>query len=356
VQVGGTELASSTTDLGETVISSAYGRTVDVHAHITVPQAEELASSRPEFAAEIGLIMGMTSAAGADYARAAFAEWNAALTDASLRLRRMDEAGVDLQVLSLNPAQYYYWADHALAAELTELVNEHISEAASAVPDRFVALATVALQHPELAAAQLERAMSRPRIRGAQISVSAGGREFSDPAYEPLWSAAESTGAVLFIHPLGCWEIADRLRPSYLGNIVGQPMATTIGLAHLMFGGVLDRHPRLRLLLAHGGGFLPFYIGRSDHAFEVRPDSRSMKQRPSEYLRMLWVDSIVFRADALSHLVETIGPDRVMLGTDYPFDMGPARPLDLLQEHPTLGAEVKRAIAGANALRLFGIS
>jgi aminocarboxymuconate-semialdehyde decarboxylase len=338
------------------VINSAYGTTVDVHAHITAVRAEELATSRPEFATEVGLIMGMTSAAGADYARAAFVEWNTALTDMSVRLRRMDDAGVDIQVLSLNPAQYYYWADRILASELVDLSNDHISTAAAVAPDRFVALATVALQYPELAAAQLEKAMSQRQFRGAQISVSAAGREFSDPAYEPFWSVAESTGAVLFIHPLGCWEVADRLRPSYLGNIVGQPFATTIGLSHLMFGGVLDRHPRLRLLLAHGGGYLPFYIGRSDHAFETRPDSRSMLLRPSEYLKMLWVDSIVFRADALSHLVEVIGDDRVMLGTDYPFDMGPSRPLDLLDEHSMLPIEVRRAIAGANAVRLYAIS
>jgi aminocarboxymuconate-semialdehyde decarboxylase len=197
--------------------------------------------------------------------------------------------------------------------------------------------------------------MAKPGIYGAQISASAGGLEFSDPAFEPFWSAAEQTGALLFVHPLGCWEMADRLRPAYLGNIVGQPLATTVGLSHLIFGGVLDRHPDLRLLLAHGGGFLPFYIGRSDHAFESRPDSRSMERRPSEYLPMLWVDSIVFRSDAISHLIDVVGPDRVLMGTDYPFDMGPDQPLALLDEHLGLTQDQRSAIAGANALHLLGL-
>ena len=328
------------------------GTTVDVHAHISVPEAEILASSRPEFAEELAQIMGMSRAGGSDYTRQAFVGWNKALTDVEERLRRMAESGVDRQVLSVNPAQYYYWADQGLAAELVSLVNGHISDTVVAQPEQFVGLASVSLQFPNLAAAQLEQAMARPGIRGAEISASAGSLELSDPSLEPFWSVAEQTGAVLFIHPLGCWELADRLSPSYLGNIVGQPLATTIGLSHLMFGGVLDRHPSLRLLLAHGGGFLPFYIGRGDHAWETRPDSRSMARRPSDYLRMLWVDTVVFRVDALQHLASVVGADRVMLGSDYPFDMGPTRPLELILSEG-LDDDLRVAMAGRNALSLF---
>jgi aminocarboxymuconate-semialdehyde decarboxylase len=333
-----------------------YGRTVDVHAHITVPAAEALAATRPDHAAEVGLILGMTPPSGKEYAREAFSRWDTALTDESVRLARMDAAGVDVQVLSLNPGQYYYWADRTLSGDLTRLVNEHLAAAALGRPERFVALGTVSLQHPELAAAQLEELMGQDCFRGVQISASAGGREFSDPAYEPFWAVAESTGAVLFVHPLGCWEMADRLRPAYLGNIVGQPLATTVALSHLMFGGVLDRHPGLRLLLAHGGGFLPFYIGRADHAYDHRPDAHAMKLRPSEYLRMLWVDSIVFRTDAIRHLAQVVGADRILLGTDYPFDMGPERPLELLDALDDLPDDVRAGIAGGNARGLFSIA
>jgi aminocarboxymuconate-semialdehyde decarboxylase len=327
---------------------------VDVHAHAFVAAAARLAAGQPglaDEAARLARTLGPESAAR-NQALAA-GPWAAPLTDTPTRLRQMAESGVDVQVVSLIPSQYYYWAAEGLAADIVAAANEYLADLARSRPGRLAGLAAVSLQHPRLAAGQLELAMGRLGLRGAEISTSAAGREFSDPYFEPFWEAAEHLGALVFIHPWGC-SLEDRLAPYYLGNVIGNPAETTLALSHLIFGGVLDRHPGLRICAAHGGGYLPYYAGRSDHAWEVRPESRTTARPPSAYLRDLYYDSLVYQGPTLAHLVQTVGAGRVLLGTDYPFDMGVTDPLDRLAA-AGLDDGARAAIAGGTAAALLGL-
>ena len=270
------------------------------------------------------------------------------------RFAAMDEAGVDVQAVSIVPTLYHYWASERLAGEIVTAANEHIAALAGAHPDRLVGLATVALQHPEQAADQLRHAMGTLGLRGVYRSPRGGGRYFSDPVSAPCWAAAAPLGVLVFVHPWGC-SLGDRLAPFYLGNVVGNPVETTLALSHLIFGGVLDRHPGLKVCGAHGGGYLPHYVGRSDHAWEVRPESRTTAEAPSSYLRRLWFDSLVYRPDTLRHLIDVAGAGQVVIGTDYPFDMGVTDPLTRLDAVDGLVPSDRAAIAGANAAALLRI-
>jgi aminocarboxymuconate-semialdehyde decarboxylase len=282
-------------------------------------------------------------------------QYAVALTDLDTRLRRMDAMGIDVQAVSLSPTQYYYWAESDLAREIVRVANEGLAELCAKRPDRLVGLGTVALQHPELAAEQLTTAVRSLGLRGAILSTAVNGADFSDPRFAPFWGRAEELEALLFVHPLGC-SLGERLSRYYLINAIGQPAETAVALSHLIFGGVLDRFPRLKICAAHGGGYLPFYIGRSDHAYEVRPESRTTAQPPSSYLRQLFFDSLVYRSDTLRHLIDVAGASQVVLGTDYPFDMGVEDPLERLAAVPGLSAEDLAAIRGANAARLLRLA
>ncbi len=328
---------------------------VDVHAHALVPAALSLVG-RPGFLDEQD---DQLRTFGAESVRRnaelAGGEYVPPLTDLETRLRLMDAAGVDVQAVSVVPTQYHYWADRGLAADLVSTVNEQLAALAQGLPDRIVGLATVALQYPDLAAEQLTYAMRVLGLRGVEISTSAAGRDFSDPCYEPFFAAAEALGAFVFVHPWGC-GLGHRLSRFYLGNIVGQPAETTLALSHLIFGGVLDRYPELVVCGAHGGGYLPQYIGRADHAYQVRPESAAMLRPPSEYLGQLYFDSLVYRADTLRQLIDVAGAGQVLLGTDYPFDMGVTDPLDRLSGLPDLTAGQRAAIAGGTAAALLGLA
>jgi aminocarboxymuconate-semialdehyde decarboxylase len=260
---------------------------------------------------------------------------------------------VDIHAISVVPTLYHYWADAPLANDIVAAANSRVAAAVAEKPDRLAGLATVALQHPELAADQLRMAHTQLGLRGAEISASVPGRDLSDRSLDPFWAAAEELGSFLFIHPWGC-TLGSRLALGYLGNVIGQPAETTVALHHLVFGGVLDRFPSLRICAAHGGGYFPHYLGRADHAYQVRPESRLMARPPSEYLDTLRFDSLVYTDDALSRLVSIVGPDHVLLGTDYPFDMGvtdPVARIDALALPPAS----RDAIVGATAARLLSL-
>jgi predicted TIM-barrel fold metal-dependent hydrolase len=328
------------------------GQTIDIHAHLDVPAMEGLVSGRPGLAAEQA---EQLATFGAESVRRnlnlAATSYRPLLGDLGARLAQMDASGIDVHAISVVPTLYHYWADRGLAADIVSAANEHIAATVAARPDRLIGLASVALQHPELAAEQLHAAHARHGLRGAEISTTVAGRDLSDPALDPFWSAAEELGSFIFIHPWGC-SLGPRLATAYLGNVVGQPAETTVALHHLVFGGVLDRFPRLRICAAHGGGYFPHYLGRADHAYRVRPESRTMKRPPSEYLDRLYFDSLVYTDDGLSRLVAIAGAGHVLLGTDYPFDMGVTDPLDRI-DRIGLRAESRAAITGGNAARLL---
>jgi aminocarboxymuconate-semialdehyde decarboxylase len=327
-------------------------RTVDLHAHYLVGGVEALVKDDPRRKREHALQAAQMGAASMQHNLSLLPQYAVALTDLDTRLRRMDAMGIDVQAVSLSPTQYHYWADEELAGEIVRTANEGVAAMCAARPDRFVGLGSVALQHPDLAAEQLTVAVRALGLRGAILSTAVNGVDFSDPRFDRFWARAEELEALLFIHPFGC-SLVERLNRFYLTNVIGHPAETAVALSHLIFGGVLDRFPRLRICAAHGGGYLPYYVGRSDHAYDVRPESRTTQRRPSEYLRQLWFDSLVYRADTLRHLIDIVGASQVVLGTDYPFDMGVENPLEHLAAVPGLSAQAADAIRGANAAGLL---
>jgi aminocarboxymuconate-semialdehyde decarboxylase len=329
--------------------------TVDVHCHAFVPEVEALVKDTPQKQAEPDLQRRFMGIPSAQYNQqtmlpAAFPK----LTSLELRLRDMDAMGVDIQVLSPVSVQHYYWADVDLAAKIVNTTNEKLAEVCAQHPDRLVALGNVALQHPGLAVEQLQYCVNKLAMRGVEISTAINGRELDDPAFSPFWAKAEELGCLIFIHPFGT-SLGERVNRFYLQNLIGQPIETTIALSHLIFGGVLDSYPGLKILAAHGGGYLPHYIGRSDHGYYARPDAHTMKQAPSEYLRQLYFDTLVYSPDTLGHLIRQVGASQLVVGTDYPFDMGSYDVHGLLRAVTDLSEQDRAAILGGNAARLLGL-
>ena len=326
---------------------------VDVHCHVLSLEAEALVAGRPQKLAEPAAMReAMGDASVAHNLAVMLPEAFPKLTRAEQRLVDMDGMGVDVQVISPSPNQYYYWADRELAREVVRVQNENIAALCNAHPNRLRGLGTVALQHPDMAAEQLEHAVRTLGFRGVEISTSAEGRELDDPALEPFWAMADHLQAVVFIHPFGT-TLGARLATHYLNNTIGQPLETTIALSRLIFSGLLDRYPGVRLLAAHGGGYLPTYLGRSEHANAVRPEARTMARKPSDYLREMYFDTVVYDSLALRHLIDIVGPSQVLLGTDYPFDMGHYSPHELVAAE--WSAQEREAVLGGNARRLFGL-
>ena len=328
-------------------------KAIDMHAHVLVPELEALVEGHPLRAAELTQQAREMGHASVAQHLSLMPTYLPKLTDLGVRLRDMNASDIAMQALSISPTQYYYWADPVLGAKIVATANQHLGALARACPDRFVALGTVCLQHPELAVAQLSDAIHQHGLVGVEISTRAGELELSDPALEPFFARAAELSALIFVHPLGC-TLSERLSSHYLSNVIGQPLETTIALSKLIFSGVFDRHPQLKLCAAHGGGYLPFYIGRSDHAYLVRPECRTTLHKPSEYLRAVYYDSLVYSPLALRHLIDQVGAQRVVLGTDYPFDMGVQSPLAMLHDVPSLTEREHAQIAGGNAAQILG--
>jgi aminocarboxymuconate-semialdehyde decarboxylase len=323
---------------------------VDVHAHAMFPAVEATAAEHPGHARQRELDLRGSGVESAKVNQAQLGQIAPLLTDPAQRLAAMDRAGVDVQVVSPMPL-YHYWAEAPVAQRLTRLTNEDMSALVEQHPHRLVGLGTVPLQHPKLAVDELTRAVTEFGLRGVQIGTLAGSRELADDELDGFWATAEELDAVVFVHPWGC-SLGERLDRYYLSNVVGNPVETTVALSHLVFSGLLDRHPAVRIVAAHGGGYLPTYLGRSDHAWNVRPESQRAAEPPSAYVRRMWFDSLVYTPLALRQLVEAVGADRVVLGSDYPFDMGVTDPVDRLAA-AALEPEQEQAIRGGNAASLL---
>jgi aminocarboxymuconate-semialdehyde decarboxylase len=334
----------------------ARHRTIDFHCHVLTLAAESLVADTPQKKNEPAMMlksMGEDSVAhnNAVMLPHAFPR----LTRVEQRLADMDSMGVDIQVLSPSPTQYYYWADRDRAEQIVRVQNEHVAEVCARHPDRLIGLGTLALQHAELAAEQLEYAMKRLGLRGVEISTSVNGEELDAARLTPFWQKAEELGALVFIHPFGT-TLGERVNTHYLSNIIGQPLETTIALSHLIFGGVLDRHPGLRIVAAHGGGYLPSCCGRSNHGHAVRPEAKAgAKLPPVEYLRKIWFDTLIYEPEALRHLINVVGVSQLVVGSDYPFDMGHYDPHGLLASTQGLTEAQRNAILGGNAAGLLGL-
>lgn len=317
-------------------------KTIDVHAHCVVRDAFELVKDY-------------------DWGQAARATGPEGDMGQE-RLRRMDELGIDVQAVTINP--FWYTAERELARDLIKLQNEKMAQMCAAHPDRFVAMASVALQYPYLAAEQLEEAVKKLGMRGAGIGGSVDGNELAARKFDPFWAKAEQLGAVIFIHPQGfagsqpdMVSARSRLQGrGGLSNVIGNPLETTTALSHLIFEGTLDRFPALKICAAHAGGYLPSYSGRTDaQCGRGAQDCTNLKKRPSDYLKQLYIDSIIFTAEGLRHLIAEVGISQIVLGTDYPFVWHPVG-VDPILGAPGLSDAQKEAILGGNASKLLRIA
>lgn len=338
------------------IASRKRGRlTIDLHCHALIPAVEALVAGLPQKAAEPDILLKtMGEAAVAHNNAKMLPTAGPRMTRIEQRLADMDTMGVDVQLISPSPTQYYYWAESDLAQEIVRQQNEAIAEICASHPRRLAGLGTLALQHPQLAIEQLEHAVRTLGLKGVEISTSVNGKELDDPSLREFWARAEALGALVFIHPFGT-TLGPRTATHYLVNTIGQPLETTIALSRLIFGGVLDAQPGLKILAAHGGGYLPTYIGRSDHAHAVRPEAAAdAGRKPSEHLKRIWFDSLVYDPTALRHLIDRVGAAQVVVGTDYPFDMGHYDMHALVDATPDLSEQERAAILGGNAAALIG--
>lgn len=313
----------------EVVVNGRRIKTVDVHAHCAFP--------------EVNALMGLKVNPEA-------------LTMAPERIRQMDLQGIDVEALSINP--FWYKAERDLAEKLIKLQNEKLAELCAAQPDRFVAFATVAMQHPDLAVQQLEDGVKRLGLRGMSVGTHVNGEELANPKFHPIWAKAEELGCLVFMHPIAAPEFSRRLSGNGgLVNVIGNPLDTTIALSHMIFEGTLDRYPGLKICAAHGGGYLPSYAARSDAGCVTFPDrcaKVALKKKPTDYLRQIYYDSIIFTSEALQHLASQVGASQIVLGTDYPFPWTRTA-VDHILKTPGLSDADRVAMLGETAAKLLGI-
>jgi aminocarboxymuconate-semialdehyde decarboxylase len=327
--------------------------TVDCHSHAAVQAAADFAKPylkpdpRAQFYTEETRILG----------RKQDADRTPNLLDLTLRMKDFDEMGLDAQVITPAPGQCYYQLPAEVAVQAARLVNDGIAAIAAEKPDRIpAAMGTVPLQAGGNAAAEeLERCMTTLRFKGVEILAHVGDKEISDAAFAPFWAKAEALGAVVFIHP-NSFTQPERFGKYYFSNVIGNPLDTTMALHWLIFDGVLERHPDLKIIAVHGGGYLPAYSGRIDHAWGARSDSHGdLPHPPSTYLKKIYFDTIVFTPQQLEALVNLFGVGQILLGTDYPYDMGEYDPIGHIASVTSLSEADRVAIAGGNAKRLFGL-
>lgn len=323
----------------QTIINGRRIKTIDIHAHCVIPEAVAATGRDPKT-----ILAGTTRGS------------NELFIGAEPRLRAMDSQGIDIEALSINPT--WYGLEREMAAKVVQLQNEKLAELCATHPDRFVAFASLALQHPDLAVQQLETAVKKYNMRGAAIGGNVGNEEFANPKFNPVWAKAEELGVLLFIHPSSPQELANRYKGNgWLSNAIGNPLDTTIALSHLIFEGTLDKFPGLKICSAHGGGFLGSYAPRSDYSCMVSPTNCNpnikLKKKPTEYLRQMYFDTLVFTPEALRHLAAEVGVSQLMLGTDYPFpwqDKG----IEHIMASPFTDEE-RIAMLSTTAAKLMGI-
>jgi aminocarboxymuconate-semialdehyde decarboxylase len=279
------------------------------------------------------------------------------LTGVTQRLADMDRMGVDIQAVCPAPFQYFYFTEPDVGAGIAREVNEGIAKLVADHPDRFVGMGSVPLQNADLAVAELEYAVKKLGLKGVEINTNVNGMNLTDPrlGLEKFFAKANELGIVLFMHPLG-YSQADRLTNHYFNNVIGNPLDTTVAVSHLIFDGVVQRNPKIKFIAAHGGGYIAHYWVRMDHAWRARPDTRTViKRKPSSYLEKFYFDTITFDPQMLRHLIDRYGADHVLLGTDYPYDMGEDDPRGLIASVKKLPASERRMIEGLNAMKLLKI-
>lgn len=304
--------------------------TVDVHTHTIIPGTMEL--------------VGATTPNNND---------NLIIGDSRIAL--MNRWGVDIEILSVNP--FWYSLDVDDARRVIDYQNRGLAAICSRYPDRLVAMTSVALQHPELAAEQLETGIREYGLKGVSLGGHVAEEELGEERFDPFWAAVEAFDVPIWVHPLGVPELARLEGNGFLSNVIGNPLDTTIALAHLIFEGVLDRFPNLKIASAHGGGYIASYKDRFDYGCARAPHlcTRELERKPTDYLRDMYFDSLVFTSESLQHLVTQYSADNLVLGSDYPYTWNDA-PVDHVLDTPSLSDAQKIAILSGNAMELWGIS
>jgi aminocarboxymuconate-semialdehyde decarboxylase len=327
--------------------------TIDIHAHVAVPEAHDFVKPHLDMST-IPLAWFATPETKALSAKQE-GDIRDRITGYDKRMAELDAMGIDVQVVCPPPPQCYYTVPLEISVKAAQMVNDGIAEYVSKKSDRLIGLGTVPMTDGNEAAKELERCMTTLKFKGVEILTNVAGKEISDADFAPFWKKAEELGALVMLHPNGFTE-AKRLTRFYFNNVIGNPLETTIALHYLIFDGVLERHPDLKILAVHGGGYLGAYSGRIDHAWGARSDSNGeLPNPPSSYLKKIYFDTVVFTPHQLDHLVRVFGVDHIVMGTDYPFDMAEYDPIGHLSSVRSFGHATKAAIAGGNAKRLLGI-
>ncbi|MEI8400074.1 MAG: amidohydrolase family protein [Alcaligenaceae bacterium] len=329
---------------------------VDIHCHYQNSEVGAMAAPLKPFEREPSIVFAnqMTRDVNIDQMKVRAAK----LSDIPTRLRDMDKMGIDVQIVSPAPAQYFYYAEPDFGLELSRKTNERIAEIVAMHPDRFAGMCTVPLQHPKMAAKELERCVKKLGMRGVEICTNVNGIDLADKrlGLDVFFAKAQELDVTIFMHPMG-FTHADRMTDHYFNNIIGNPLESTLAVSHLIFGGVLDRFPGLKFVVAHGGGYLAHYHARMDHGWKARPDSRTqLKKKPSSYLKKFYYDTITFDSGMLDSLIEKYSVKHVLLGSDYPYDMADDNPLKTIQGVLNLTDDERKLIQGGNAAKLFKLS
>ena len=320
---------------------------IDFHTHILLQDVCELVKRERAGTPEAGLVDGFIKNAAAQRAR----HPRGARDELHARLADMDEQGIDLQLVFCHVAQYCYWAEPGRGAELARMQNDRLAEFVQRKPERLMGMGFVPLQHPQAAVAEVRRMVRELGFRAVALSSHAPGMELGDPRLTPFWAEVEQLGIPAFIHPAG--HADPRFAKFLMWNGVGQPIEEAIAMSSLIYEGTLERFPKLKIGVAHGGGFLPYYAGRVDRNFRAQPAATPNNDRcPSEYMPRFFYDTVVYNLDMLEFLVHKVGAGRIVLGGDYP--VGEDNPVAFVKR-AKISAEAKRAILGGNAARLLGL-
>ncbi len=334
-------------------VEDRLSRVIDIHCHrecapaasLVKPEADRLGRAPLQFGNDLTVEVN----------RRQLEALRPKMASVEVRLADMDAMGVDVQAVSVSPYHLFNWATGDLAVQAFRTINDDLAELVDAHPRRFAALGAVPLQDTEAAIGELERCRRELGFGGIEISTHVEGEEISSPRLGPFWDAVDDLEMVVFIHPTGFTD-PSRFIDHYFFNTIGHPLEEALCAGRLIFDGVMDRHPGLKIVFAHGGGFLPAYAGRFDHAYHAREDVRQgLPRPPSEYLSLFHFDTMVFEADQLGFLIAKYGSDHILLGTDYPYDMGEDDPLGLLGRVSGLAPDDIDLIRGGNAARLLGL-
>lgn len=330
------------------------GPVIDIHCHRECSIAADFMAEAAAAARKVSLGHGNPTTQAVN--RRQLALIKPKMDQLDVRIADMDAMGVDVQAVAVAVYQYYYWADAETGAKVARMMNEELVGSTARYGGRFLPLGTVPLQDTEAAVQELRYLVTELGMKGIEIGTHVDGEEISRPRLDAFWAEVEKLGVVVVIHTQGTTH-PERLQPNNFVNIIGHAYEATVATAHLIFSGVVERYPGLKIVVVHGGGYLPAYAGRIDHGWRAREDvSEGVREVPGSYLKKFFFDTMVFETDQLKFLVDKYGAEHVLLGTDYPYDMGEDDPLALIGATPGLTQAQIDLIAGGNAARLLGLS